>query len=283
METNRLILVVLLTLWLLAIGKPVEGFPFSRKVDSIQIEFDEEQLILPGESFRIGATSFSKKGKVKSTTGLMGGSVWWWKYKVEVAGGTHAGGRIAVNERLVPSRGKYIGLKVYPRKQPELIKEMLLPLNYETKIIYKPTNEFDKAPGSQIRGELYTEFDNGVSRVCENLRSSRESDYFQFTPHGGSWENGKFTIDPNFMNIDDHRASLIVNSLRNKSLSDACAVLLDYRHTYDLKVNGSPGFSGFSGANGSSGSHGGNGYDGQDGQNGEHGDDVPELGVWVDL
>ena len=181
METNRLILFVFLAFCLSGFGSPVAGFPFSRKVDSIQIVFDSHQLVLPGESFRIGITSYYKNGKIKHTAGLLGGSVWWMKYKVEVIGGTDFGGRISVNELLVPSIGKYINIKAYPRRQPELIKELLLPLNYETKIVYRPTNSFDKAPGSQIRGELVTEFNNGVRRVYQNLRNNKESEYFHFS------------------------------------------------------------------------------------------------------
>ncbi|HET6557319.1 MAG TPA: hypothetical protein VFG54_08390 [Prolixibacteraceae bacterium] len=283
MKTNRTFWVVLLVFWLSFISKPVIAWPFARKTDSIQVIFDENQLVLPGESFRIGVTSYYKNGKVKNTTGLMGGSVWWWKYKVEVAGGTNLGGRITVSERLVPSLGKYIGIKVYPRRQPALMKEMLIPLNYETKIIYRPVANFDKAPGSHIKGELYTEFDNGISRVCENLRNSRESDYFKFTPRGGRWEAGKFIIDPDFMNIEAHRASLVVSSLRNRSLADTFAVLMDYKHTYDLHLRGERGSAGFSGINGHSGSNGSNGTDGLNGGDGGHGSDGPEVGVWVDL
>lgn len=283
METNRFILLALLTACISGISRTVDALPLSRKADSIQIVFDAHQLVLPGESFRIGIISYGKNGKVKNTTGLLGGSVWWMKYKVDVTGGTDVGGRISVSEQLVPSRGKYISIKAYPRRQPELIKEMLLPLNYETKIVYRPTDRFDKAPGSQIKGELETEFNNGVKRVCQNLRNSRESAYFQFSPQGGFWNNGKFTIDPDFRNIDEHRASLIVNSLRNKSVTGTFAVLLDYRHTYDLHFSGSSGSLGSTGRSGSSGSQGSNGYDGQSGQEGGNGSDGPDLGVWVDL
>ncbi len=276
-------LLVILSFLFSGICKPVAGFPIVPKVDSIQIVFDNEQLVLPGESFRIGITSYDNKGKIKKTTGLLGGSVWWLKYKVDVKGGTGFSGRISVNEQLMPSKGKYINIKAYPRKQPELAKELLLPLNYETKITYQPTISFDKAPGSLIKGELITEFNNGVKRVCQNLRNSRESEYFQFSPHGGSWEKGRFTIDPDFTKIDEHRAALIVNSLRNKSIADTFTVLLDYKHTYNLHVGGNSGFMGSSGASGSSGSSGSNGYDGQNGQNGEFGSDGSDIGVWVDL
>lgn len=276
-------MIILLALWLSGISGPVAGFSLSGKLDSIQILFDQQQLVLPGEPFRIGIVSYSKKGKIKSTTGTLGGSMWWWKYKVEVTGRTDASGRISVNELLVPSCGKYISIKAYPRRQPELIKELLIPLNYETKIVYQPTNKFDKAPGSQINGELISEFNNGSSRVCTNLQNSRESDYFQFTTQGGFWNKGKFTIDPDFTRIDQHRAALIVKSLRNKSVADTFAVLLDYRHTYDLHVSGPSGHSSSVATARRPGFAGYNGVDGQNGQNGEYGSDGPDLGVWVDL
>jgi len=282
MGTRSLLPIVLFVLWLTNINSPAKAFPFNRKVDSIQIVFNDQQLILPGEAFRIGVTSF-RKGKARNTMGILGGSVWWLKYKVDVVGGTDFGGKISVNERLIPSKGKYIGLKIYPRKQPELQKEILLPLNYDTKIVYRATNKFDKAPGSLIKGELETEFNNGITRVDDNLRNSKELAYFQFSSKGGSWDDGKFIIDPDFMNIEEHRAALIVNSLRNRTVADTFAVLLDYRHTYDLHFRSSSGSNGFSGANGMSGSTGENGYDGGNGQNGEPGYNGPDIGVYVDL
>lgn len=283
MKTNCIILVVFLAFWFSLPGKAVLGFPLAQKFDSIQILFDPQQLVLPGESFRIGIAAHTKKGKIKNTAGLLGGSVWWMKYKVEVTGGTHVGGRISVNEQLVPSKGKFVSIKAYPRKQPELIKELLVPLNYETKIVFQPTDRFDKAPGAQVQGELVSEFNNGARRVYQNLRNNKEAANFQFSSQGGSWNNGRFTIDPDFMKIDGHRAALIVNPLHNQAVADTFAILLDYRHSYDLRVSGNFGSSGFSGSNGNPGSTGGNGYDGQNGQHGEEGSDSPELGVWVDL
>ncbi len=259
------------------------GFTLTPKMDSIQIVYDNRQLVLPGESFQIGIISYHKNGKVKKTVGLAGGNVWWWRYKVNVAGGTDFSGRISVNEELIPSKGKYIDIKASPRKQPELAKELLLPLNYETKIEYRPTSGFDKAPGTQIKGELVTKFNNGQERVCSDLRNSRESANFQFSGKGGSWKNGKFTIDPDFTRIEQHHAALIVNSLRNKSVADTFSVQLDYKHAYDLHFCGSSGSLGFSGSDGSSGSPGYNGYHGQAGQDGESGSDGPEIGVWTDL
>lgn len=214
---------------------------------------------------------------------MEGGSVWWWRYKVEVSGGTDFSGRITVNKELMPSKGKYINVKAYPRKQPELAKELLIPLNYETKIEYRPTAGFDKAPGSQIKGELLTEFNNGQTRICSDLRYSRESANFKFSGEGGSWRNGKFTIEPDFTKIEEHRVALMVNSLRNKSVADTFSVLLDYKHAYKLNLWGSSGMPGFHGMSGSSGSLGNYGEHGQAGADGEFGSDGPEIGVWADL
>lgn len=256
---------------------------FNTKPDSIQLVVDNQQLILPGESFQIGIVSYHKNGKIRKTVGLSGGKTWWWNYKVEVSGGKIFAGRISVNEELIPSKGKYIDIKAWPRRQPELSKELFLPLNYETKIEYRPTSGFDKAPGSQIKGELLTEFNNGSQRLCTDLRNSRESANFQFSGKGGSWKNGRFTIDPDFTRINEHRPALIVQSLRNKTVSDTFSVLLDYKHVYKLDFNGSSGAPGFPGMNGSSGSSGNSGYHGQAGRDGEFGSDGPEIGVWTDL
>lgn len=277
---NRLFLIFSFLFLLSGIAQPVAGSWFAPRMDSIKIVFDDQQLVLSGESFHIGIISYYKNGKVKRTVGLNGGTVWWWRYKVEVSGGADYSGRILVNDELTPSKGKFIGIKAYPRKQPSLVKELLVPLNYETKITYHPTGEFDKAPGSQIKGELVATFNNDVQRVYPNLRNRKESAFFQFYTEGGSWKNGKFTIDPDFTKIEGHRSVLIVNSLRNPLVADTFSVLLDYKHAYNLQLSGSSGMSGFSGSAGSPGFPGTNG---QNGQNGEFGSDGPDIGVWVDL
>ena len=283
MKRNPLLTMALVGLLLSGIKMTAFALPSSQKVDSIQIAFDKQQLVLPGESFKIGIISYYRNGKIKKTTGLLGGSVWWWKYKIDVVGGTDFSGKVTVNEELIPSKGKYIGIKAYPRKQPELIKELLLPLNYETKIAYRPTGNYDKSPGSQINGEVISEFNNGIVRICDDWRNNKESQNFLFSGKGGYWKNGKFTIDPDFMKIENHHANLIINSLRNTSVADTFSVQLDYKHAYDLHFSGSSGIHGFSGSSGSTGYSGGNGTDGQNGQNGEFGDDGPDIGVWVDL
>jgi len=280
MVKNYLLLIAFFSFLLSAAGKPASWLLSAPKIDSIQVVFDTQQLILPGESFHIGIVAYYKNGKVKSTVGMKGGSVWWWKYKVEVTGGTDFGGRISVNEALAPAKGKYIGIKAWPRRQPEKVKELLLPLNYETKINFRPTVAFDKSPGSQVKGELVAEFNNGERRVYTNLRNSKESANYRFYTTGGSWKGGKFTIEPDFLKIENHQSSLIVRSLQNKSVADTFSVLLDYKHAYDLQFSGSSGMSGFSGSSGSSGFPGTNG---QNGQNGEPGSDGPDVGVWVDL
>ena len=265
------------------ISPSVQAAIFSSKVDSIQLVFDNQQLVLPGESFQIGIISYCKNGKVKKTVGLLNGSAWWWRYKLEVTGGTSSGGNIEVNEQLMPARGKYIGIKAYPRKNPGLAKEILIPLNYETKITYQPTSLFDKSPGSQIKGELVSNFNNGMVRISKNLRNSKETRFLKISTSGGVWENGRFTIDPDFRKIENHQALLVVNSLRNTSVADTFAVRLDYRHKYKLHLDGYSGSPGMMGSSGSSGFGGNNGSDGQNGQNGEFGSDGPDIHVWVDL
>lgn len=261
----------------------ISGLASPPKVDSIQVVLDSSSLVLPGESFPIGIISYSKNGKVRKTLGLAGGNVWWMRYQVEVTGGSFSGGKVWVSDKLIPSKGKYIELQAYPRKQPELAKRFLLPLNYDTRIQFRVTDNFDKAPGSQVKGELFTEFDNGLQRICTNLRNSDESERYQFFANGGSWKNGKFLIDPDFLHIENHRPSLIIQSLRNPELADTFHVLLDYRHTYKLALYGSSGVPGFSGTDGSSGSAGDHGYDGQPGQNGGFGEDGPDIDVFTDL
>lgn len=256
---------------------------FTFKPDSIQIIFDRQQLVLPGESFKIGIISYHKNRKTRKTIGMRSGSVMWWHYNVEVTGGTNRDGKITVNPQLMPSKGKYVKIKVSPKKHPKLFKQLLIPLNYETALTFKPVNNYDKAPGATIKGVLISKFDNGRIRAYKKLNNNDESIPFQFFINGGYWKKGKFTIDPDFMNIENHKASFVITSLRNPFVTDSFSVLLDYKHDYRLPFSGRSGFSGFSGSNGMSGTTGDNGGDGQPGQDGEPGYNAPDVGVWADL
>ncbi|MFY9154234.1 MAG: hypothetical protein WAO52_19595 [Prolixibacteraceae bacterium] len=283
MKRNQFLQFGLFLLLITCFSSMSSGSTGFSKPDSIQIVFDDQQLLLPGESFRIGIKSFHRNGKVKSTIGLLGGSAWWWNYKVEVSGGTDYSGRINVSEKLIPSKGKYISIRAFPRKQPALKKELLLPLNYETKIAWHPTNNFEKSPGSQIQGEVISEFDNRMVRVYSNWRDKQETGNFWFSGQGGYWDNGRFTINPDFMLLEKHRAELVVRSQRNTSVADTFGILMDYKRPYNLRFFGSSGFQGSAGNSGSSGAPGYHGSDGQNGQNGEFGDNGPDVGIWVDL
>ncbi len=276
-------LAVLASLAILTAGSEAAAGIFRSEPDSITLFYDSEQLRLPGESFRLGVISHLKSGKLKKSVGLAGGTHLWWNYRVEVRGGDFSGGRVTVNERLVPSRGKYISVRVYPRKQPALAKELLLPLNYETEIIYRPVENFDKAPGSQVKGELVARFDNGMVRVYEDLRNSRAAGYYRFWADGGSWHKGRFIIEPDFTRIRDHRSDLYVEALRSQGVTDTFSVVLDYRHDYSLFFRGRGGSPGFSGSDGFRGGEGVPGGHGEPGQEGEWGYDGPDLAVYADL
>lgn len=281
MKTKHFTLIAILFI-LISFGKHSNASLFRSKIDSIKIVFEPQQLVLPGESFNIAVTSFHKNGKIRKTLGAEGGSVLWWRYKVDVTGGDFHSGTIDVNERLMPSKGKYISVKVFPRKHPELTKQILIPLNYETEISFKPTNWFDYAPGEIIEGKLLEKFNNGQTRTLTKLNRNSESELFEFSGDGGSWHQGKFQIEPDFLKIQNHTVSLFVHSLRNPAVADTFSVLMDYRHNYRLTFSGNSGFNGFSGGSGSDGSSGFNGGDGGPGQNGEPGRNGPDIGIWTD-
>ena len=230
---------------LAVIIEPVRVSAFSRKIDSIQIVFDNQQLVLPGETFNIGIRTFYTNGKISNTRGIKDGTAFWINYKVEIIGGTCNSGHISVNEKPDQFVRNSVIIKAYPRRQPELAKELAIPLNYETSIRFQPITPFDKAPGSQIKGELVVMYNNGVERVYRNLQSKKEAGLYKFTGNGGTWKNGNFTIEPDINKIDWHSASLIVNSLRNQAVADTFPVILDYKHQYRVNFSGSSGFLDF--------------------------------------
>ncbi len=262
---------------------PVNAFLFRSKLDSIQIVYDRNQLVLPNESFNISVIAYRKNGKVRKTKGIIGRTVGWWRYRIEVQGGKNSGGRIMVNPQLLPSKGKYISISVIPKKQEELKKRMLIPLNYETKIDYLPNDHFDKAPGCVVKGKIISKFNNGQTRVYNNLHKKREANRFKYATKDGIWSNGKFTIEPNFLKISNHHSALIVRSKLNVAVSDTFDILLDYKHHYKLRFWGRSGSDGRDGFRGSCGSMGSDGSDGENGYHGQHGENAPDIGVWADL
>jgi hypothetical protein len=255
---------------------------FNRKTDSIQIFIDKNQLVLPGESFKIGVISYHQKNKIRKTIGMDGGSVLWWRYKTEVIGGENWGGKVTVNPQLMPSKGKYISIKVYPRRKPKLAKTVLVPLNYETEVMFQPSSEFDKAPDCSFKGEIISTFDNGIERTCD-IKSDRDADNFMFFTNGLTWRNGKFTIEPDFTKIEDHQVDLEIIPRRNPEISKTFSVLLDYKHAYNLSFYGSSGSNGFDGFDGINGIFGNIGGNGAPGGPGEPGYDGPDIGVWTDM
>lgn len=251
--------------------------------DSIRLVYNDQQTRLPGESFQIGITAFFRNGKTRNTAGWLGGSVWWGRYRVEVTGGTFTSGKVIVSEKLMPSRGKYVRIKVWPRNHPDMARQLLLPLNYETGLDFIPDSPFDKFPGSRIKGVLAARFDNGKVVEYEYPGKKEVADCFAFMSDGGSWDRGRFTIDPDFTRIVNHLSSLYIHSLRNPEVTDTFSVLMDYRHRYELTFTGMPGSGGFSGREGTSGNSGGYGENGQPGEDGEDGEHGPDVGVWSDL
>ncbi len=260
---------------------PVRSGIFSRKTDSIKIVFDSNQLVLPGEQFKIGVVSYHKKGKVRKTIGTKGGSVFWWRYCVEVIGGESSGGKITVSPKLYPSKGKYISIKIWPRKDKKLAQTLLVPLNYETQISFKPTAPFDKAPGCFIKGEIVARFNNNQIRTYD-LRSRDTERIFKLNSNGILLRRNRLQIEPDFRYIVDHSVGIWGHSLRNPDASFNYSFMLDYIHDYTLALSGTDGQWGFDGTDGFSGTNGHNGSDGGPGSNGGPGCDGPDIGVWVD-
>ncbi|SFE51258.1 collagen-like protein [Sunxiuqinia elliptica] len=248
------------------------------RLDSIQIIIPKEQLILPGETFNLGVLAYKRNGKIKKNSGLL------WRYKVEVVGGTYQAGQITVNPELSPSKGKYIRIKVFPRRHPELTREAYVPLNYETNLEFVPTHSFDKAPGVRVEGQLIRTYNNGQIRVSDKLRKKREAENFRFATDGGFWDKGKFTIHPDFQQIKGHQSRLFIQSVNTPSIIDTFSIQLDYKHNYQLQVYGRSGMDGHHGFSGSDGSFdGADGSPGGHGADGEYGEHAPDIGVWVDL
>lgn len=279
---KNLLKISLLSIFLFLLFEPVNAGIFSFNPDSINISFDKNQLVLPGETFKIGVTSFHPKGKIKKTKGQKGGSVFWSRYNVEVVGGTFSHGKIQVNSKLTPSKGKYISLKVWPIKKKKLLQTILIPLNYETKISFVPTTKFDKAPGCSFKGRIVAQFNNGVVRKYSDVKKKNIAGVYEIYTYGIDWKKKWFGIDSDFRNIVNHEVAVSVVSVRNPDVACDYAIKLDYKHNYQLYSRGFSGFRGEDGADGVCGYSGGNGQHGEYGYNGGVGEDGHDFGVWTD-
>lgn len=283
MKNNYLHIAMLLAFLLSLVTEKAEAGIFTRKIDSIQIVLGKNQLLLPGESFNIGVVAYGKRGNKTKTWNDEGGLFFTWKYEFEIIGGEKlSAGKIKVNPELAPARGKYISVKVWPKKQPELARKILIPLNYEVAIEFAPLTDFDKAPGCSFKGEIITRYNNGESRRTEIRRSNFSVLANRFELWGLSFEHGRFVIEPDFEKILDHQVGLTFYAEQNPELTGRYKMLLDYRHKYGLSFYGTDGSGGFSGMSGTSGSAGQCGSCGGDGQDGEPGYDGPNIGVWTD-
>lgn len=120
-----------------------------------------------------------------------------------------------MNEKLIPSFEKYIKVVVTPKKHPELKQDILIPLNYEISLEFIPEEPFSKSPGSIVEGKILSVYDNVISRVTEKLRTDNQLNNFRFETSGGHWQKGKFNIDPDFLNIENHTASLVITPVMN--------------------------------------------------------------------
>ena len=175
MEMNRFSLFSFCIFLLAVTIEPVRVYAFSHKIDSIQIVFDNQQLVLPGETFNIGILTFYTNGRISKTRGMKDGTAFWINYKVEITGGTYNSGHILVDDKPDQFVRNSVIIKAYPRRQPELAKVIAIPLNYETSIRFQPITPFDKAPGSQFKGELIVTYNNGIQRVYKDLQSKKEA------------------------------------------------------------------------------------------------------------
>ena len=275
---------VLLAFFFLLTTEKAEAGIFSRKIDSIQIVFDKNQLVLPGETFSIDVVAYRKKGDKLKSWDPSGGLFFNWKYEIEVVGGTSlSAGKIKVSDALTPSKGKYIQVKVWPKRKPDLVKELLLPLNYDVAVDFKPAGNFDKAPGASFKGELLVQFDNGLVRSYSVPGSYDVSKSYSIITDGLSVHKNRFVIENDFRNIVDHEVGLTIESKRNPELALDYFFQLDYKHNYKIALFGGSGFNGFSGSDGTRGTSGRRGFNGGRGQNGAPGIDGPDIGVWTDL
>lgn len=283
MSLNKvLILIIIASIWCSKADASI--FNFEKQIDSIQLVYDQEALRLPGKKLEIGVYAYYKNGKVKKTWNLAQGTLVWSKFRVEVIGGSYSMGKITISDKLYPSKGKYIQVRVYPKKTPEMAKTLLLPLNYEEEVEIIPTTEMIKAPGFNFKFKVVSTFDNGVKKDYNfKRRDLLKSKYFAFSTEGGELKSGKFFIEENFQNINNHRANLTVVSKRNPNCQHSFDINLDYKANYYLTLSGFSGMWGWGGSNGASGSTGGHGGHGQNGQDGNNGSNGPDISVWTDL
>ncbi|MFC2137206.1 hypothetical protein ACFLTE_03425 [Bacteroidota bacterium] len=254
-----------------------------KEIHHISLNYEDNCLKIPGNSFKIGISAVTIDGNELSTKGFLDGNIRWSNYKIDIKGGNYFAGKVFINNTQGYLPGRAVKVNISSKHHPEINISRVIRLNYETELIIKPTTKFIKAPGRIAKFGFINVFDNDMCILTnKSTRGAYHFSNYNIAVDGGYFKKGMLCISDNIFDFKGHKVSIYSQLKTNPEITAKYEFLLDYKDHYVKNIYASNGFSGAYGTNGYSGStgnDGGNGSNGGHGSDGFHGHDIS---VFVD-
>jgi hypothetical protein len=218
------------------------------------VQFDPEELRIPGKSFRIGISEIKGNGEIEETRGLLKGKVSWKKYRVVVEGATFRRGEISIPETNSSLIDQSLVLKVYRVKSPDLLFTVKIPYHYETDMKILTIGNMGKVPGSIVKYAFRIYFNNesyqdfyppkakrrlnifriDSSEIVKKTKLDSPLDKFTISADGGYFLKRYLVIENDPFNIKHHRARFMGSLAKNPKIADTIETELDYKNNYSF-------------------------------------------------
>lgn len=282
MRKSTLLLIIALSVFL--INAPSRTIRSLKEIKVSKIGWRvDSTLKLPDSKHEIGLVVFTEDNHIHRTTGMLKGKLRWDNFVVDAQGATIKNGKLTIQRTLPEEYPAFIPLSFYSVYEPEKVFHDTIRMNYETAIELFPLNAFRKIPGAVVKFGMDITYDNGEHQTYNDIRriDNLEKDFHLLT-RGATFKKSEFKISEDIFDIPQHKAGIVIESLRDPDIYGMLEVLLDYKGNYRMSANGLMGSGGFWGSSGSSGGTGQHGQHGQDGDPGRYGENGSNLDVFVD-
>ncbi len=204
--------------------------------------YDTSALRIPGQALQLGIITVPDKGEAVYTRGLLHGNYGWTKFRVEVTGGSFAGGKLKITGDTSYKKNDSITVKVYTRKwllggKDKFLLTAKIPYDYETGIKILTKGKFSKAPGNHVQFGIKTIYDNKA--VIEKWApASKNLQDFVFAPEGShiSKSKGDLKIDNDPVKIINDKVQLIAVLRKHTAIADTLQIVLDYVASYQCNI-----------------------------------------------
>ncbi len=211
---------------------------------TIKLKYDTNVLRISGNKVPIGIVSYSDKGVLQQTRGLLNGNYNWTKYRIEVDSGSYTNGKIKMGgSTTLYKKGDSVTVHVYARKwllggKGALLLTGKIPYNYETGIKILTKGTFTKAPGNHVGFGIHTTYNNKMT-VDKWAPASKNLQDFVLAADSGSHiskSKGDLKIDNDPVKIINDKVRLIAILAKDPAIKDTLQIVLDYVANYQCNI-----------------------------------------------